>query len=162
MPRVREALASTQTRAAAAAGAAQGIPLALPGCARDGAPLDIAMPHDLENPSAHDPALSQNHAAGVRPPTVSPAERALAPEAEAPMQSANGRAADGTYVGQAGGYIAVSSPTLEDGVAQVDQSNRRGDGVYGFPAGPGVGMPGGEHRPIAHDPDNLPDQYTDR
>ncbi len=120
------------------------------------------MPLDLENPSAHDPALSRNHAAGVQRETRSPAERALAPEADAPMQSANATADDGTYVGQAGGYMGGGLPAVDSGTAQVDAANVRGDGAYGFPAGPGVGMPGGEHQPVDQPPDVLPPQYPER
>lgn len=110
------------------------------------------MPLDLENPSAHDPVLSRDHAAGVRRETLSPAERALAPESEEPMQSANGTADDGTYVGQAGGYMGGALPAVDSGTAQVNKANVRGDGAYGFPTGPGVGMPGGEHQPVAQPP----------
>ena len=88
------------------------------------------MPSDLENPSAHDPALSRDHAAGIRRETASPAERALAPEADAPMQSANAIADDGTYVGQAGGYMGGEAPASESGHAEVNAANRRGDGAY--------------------------------
>ena len=116
----------------------------------------------LENPSAHDPALSQGHAAGVKPETLSPSERALAPEADEPMQSANGIAGDGTYVGQAGGYIGSPHPAVDSGTARVDPANERGDGAYGFPAGPGIGTPGGEHQPAAQKPDVLPNQYPER
>ena len=38
----------------------------------------------------------------------------------------------------------------------------RGDGAYGFPVGPGVGVPGGEHQPVAQKPDVLPNQYPER
>jgi hypothetical protein len=110
------------------------------------------MPLDLENPSAHEPALSRDHAAGVQRETSSPAERALAPEGDAPMQSASATADDGTYVGQGGGYMGGSLPAVESGTAKVDQANERGDGAYGFPAGAGVGMPGGEHQPAAQPP----------
>jgi hypothetical protein len=110
------------------------------------------MPLDLENPSAHEPALSRNHAAGVAHETASPAERALAPEGDAPMQSANATADDGTYVGQGGGYMGGSLPAVDSGTAQVDKSNERGDGAYGFATGPGVGMPGGEHQPVGQPP----------
>ena len=120
------------------------------------------MPPDLENPGAHEPALSRDHAAGPRRDTLSPSERALAPEGDAPMQSPNATADDGTYVGQAGGYMGGESPAVESGHAQVDESNRRGDGAYGFPAGPGVGLPGGEHQPAAQRPDVLPNPYPDR
>lgn len=116
----------------------------------------------LENPSAHDPALSRDHAAGPRRDRLSPAERALAPEGDAPMQSANASADDGTYVGQAGGYMGGESPAVESGHAQVNAANRRGDGAYGFPTGPGVGVPGGEHQPAAQKPDDLPNQYPQR
>ncbi len=110
------------------------------------------MPLDLENPGAHEPALSRDHAAGVQPETSSPAERALAPEGDAPMQSANATADDGTYVGQGGGYMGGSLPAVESGTAKVDERNERGDGTYGYPAGAGVGMPGGEHQPVAQPP----------
>jgi len=120
------------------------------------------MPPDLENPEAHDPALSRNHAAGVRHETASPAERALAPEGDAPMQSANASADDGTYVGQGGGYMGGASPAVESGVAEVNSANVRGEGAYGYPAGPGVGMPGGEHQPAAQKPDIVPDPYPQR
>lgn len=116
----------------------------------------------LENPSAHDPALSRDHAAGPRRDRLSTAERALAPEGDAPMQSANASADDGTYVGQAGGYMGGESPAVESGHAQVNAANRRGDGAYGFPTGPGVGVPGGEHQPAAQKPDDLPNQYPQR
>ena len=101
----------------------------------------------LENPSAHDPALGQNHAAGVRTETVSPSERALAPEGDEPMQSANGIADDGTYVGQGGGYMGGDAPAAETGDVQHDPDAQRGEGTYGYPSGPGVGEPGGEHQP---------------
>ena len=120
------------------------------------------MPLDLENPSAHDPALSRNHAAGVPQDTASPAERALAPEGDAPMQSANATADDGTYVGQGGGYMGGALPAVEGGIAQVDRANQRGDGAYGFPSGPGVGVPGGEHQPVAQKPDIVPNPYPER
>ncbi len=116
----------------------------------------------LENPSAHDPALGQNHAAGVKTETASPSERALAPEGDEPMQSANGVADDGTYVGQGGGYMGGPLPAVDSGSAQVDPSNERGDGAYGFPAGPGVGMPGGEHQPAAQKPDDVTNPYPER
>jgi hypothetical protein len=120
------------------------------------------MPPDLENPSAHDPALAINHAAGVPRETASPAERALAPEGDAPMHSANASADDGTYVGQAGGYMGGSSPAVESGRAEVNRANVRGDGAYGFPAGPGVGVPGGEHQPAAQKPDVVTNPYPER
>jgi hypothetical protein len=120
------------------------------------------MPPDLENPRAHEPALSRDHAAGVQHETSSPAERALAPEADAPMQSASATADDGTYVGQGGGYMGASLPAVDSGTAQVDAANVRGEGAYGFPSGPGVGMPGGEHQPVDQPPDVLPPQYPQR
>ena len=120
------------------------------------------MSPDLENPSAHDPVLARDHAAGPRRDTLSPSERALAPEGDAPMQSPNATADDGTYVGQAGGYMGGESPAVESGRAKVDQANRGGEGAYGFPAGPGVGMPGGEHQPAAQKPDVVPDPYPQR
>ncbi len=120
------------------------------------------MPDDLENPSAHDPALSRDHAAGPAHESASPAERALSPEGHEPMQSANAIADDGTYVGQAGGYMGGPRPAVERGVAQVDAKNRRGDGAYGFPTGPGVGVPGGEHQPAAQKPDVVPNPYPER
>ena len=107
------------------------------------------MPLDLENPGAHDPALSRNHAAGVPRETMSPAERALAPEADAPTHSAGATADGGTYVGQGGGYAGGHLHAAEDGATHVDPANVRGEGSYGYPAGPGVGMPGGEHQPVA-------------
>jgi hypothetical protein len=116
----------------------------------------------LENPSAHDPALSQDHAAGAKTETVSPAERALAAEGDEPMQSASGVADDGTYVGQGGGYMGGPLPAVDSGTAKVDPANERGDGAYGFPAGPEVGVPGGEHQPVAQKPDVLPNQYPER
>ena len=116
----------------------------------------------LENPSAHDPALGQNHAAGVKTETVSPSERALAPEGDEPMQSASGIADDGTYVGQAGGYMGGPLPAVDSGSAKVDESNERGDGAYGFPTGPGVGTPGGEHQPAAQKPDVVANPYPER
>jgi hypothetical protein len=129
-----------------------GIRFALAERAVRGASPETAMPIDLENPSAHEPALSRDHAAGVQGETQSPAERALAPEADAPMQSANASADDGTYVGQGGGYMGASTPAVESGEARVDQADVRGEGAYGYPAGPGVGMPGGEHQPAAQPP----------
>ena len=120
------------------------------------------MPLDLENPSAHEPALSRNHADGVKRETASPSERALAPEGDAPMQSANATADDGTYVGQAGGYMGGPLPAVESGSAKVDESNKRGDGAYGFPTGPGVGVPGGEHQPVAQKPDVTTNPYPER
>ncbi len=105
------------------------------------------MPSEPENPSNHEPALSRDHAAGVRRVTPSPAERALAPEGDAPLQSANATADDGTYVGQGGGYMGGDAPAAESGVAHVDPANDRGEGTYGYPYGPGVGEPGGEHQP---------------
>ena len=116
----------------------------------------------LENPSAHDPALGQNHAAGVRTETVSPSERALAPEGDEPMQSASGIADDGTSVGQGGGYMGGPLPAVDSGTAKVDPSNQRGDGAYGFPSGPGVGVPGGEHQPAAQKPDDVGNPYPER
>jgi hypothetical protein len=110
------------------------------------------MPTDQQNPSAHEPALSRDHAAGVQRETQSPAERALAPEADAPMQSANATSDDGTYVGQGGGYMGGSAPAAESGSAKVDAADVRGEGTYGYPAEPGVGMPGGEHQPAAQPP----------
>ena len=103
------------------------------------------MPSKIPAPTT--PPSAADHAAGVKPETVSPSERALAPEGDEPMQSANAIADDGTYVGQAGGYMGAPLPAVESGTAEVDASNERGDGAYGFPAGPGVGMPGGEHQP---------------
>jgi len=120
------------------------------------------MPAALENPSAHDPALASDHAAGPRHDTLSPAERALAPEGDAPMQSPNAVADDGTYEGQAGGYMGGALPAVDSGRAQVSESGRRGDGAYGFPVGPGVGTPGGEHQPAGQKPDVLPPQYPER
>lgn len=117
---------------------------------------------DHENPGAHDPALARHHAAGVKQDNASPAERALAPEGDAPMQSANAVADDGTYVGQAGGYRGGEAPASESGRAEVDASDRRGDGTYGFPTGPGVGVPGGEHQPAAQKPDVVPNPYPER
>jgi len=125
-------------------------------------PQEIGSTPDRENPSAHDPALARDHAAGPRRDTVSPSERALAPEGNAPMQSPNAVADDGTYVGQAGGYMGGASPAVESGRAEVNSANRRGDGAYGFPVGPGVGVPGGEHQPAAQKPDVLPPQYPER
>ncbi|HEY8973339.1 MAG TPA: hypothetical protein VIN75_03920 [Burkholderiaceae bacterium] len=125
-------------------------------------PQEASSPRDRENPSAHDPALARDHDAGPDRERLSPSERALAPEGDAPMQSHNAVADDGTYVGQAGGYMGGASPAVESGRAQVNEANRRGDGAYGFPAGPGVGMPGGEHQPAAQKPDDLPNQYPQR
>jgi hypothetical protein len=110
------------------------------------------MAHDFETSSTHEPTLSTRHAAGPARETLSPAERALAPEADAPMQSAHGVADDGTYVGRGGGYMGGVKPEAAVGGAPVDQPNTRGEGTYGYPAGPGVGFPGGEHRP-----EGLPD-----
>jgi hypothetical protein len=120
------------------------------------------MPPDPENPSAHDPALSRNHAAGVPHETASPAERALAPEGDAPLQSANASTDDGTFVGQAGGYMGGELPAVDSGHAQVDKANVRGEGAYGFPSGAGVGMPGGEHQPVAQKPDHVTNPYPER
>ena len=105
------------------------------------------MPNDLENPSTHEPALSRDHAAGMQRETLSPAERALAPEADAPFQSANATSDDGTYVGQGGGYMGGDAPAAETGDVQHDPDAQRGEGTYGYPSGPGVGEPGGEHQP---------------
>jgi hypothetical protein len=127
-----------------------------------GVQQDNAMPDDLENPSAHEPALSRNHAAGVQRETASPADRALAPESDEPMQSANATADDGTYVGQGGGYMGAPLPAVDSGRARVDDANTRGDGAYGFPAGAGVGMPGGEHQPAAQKPDVVTNPYPER
>lgn len=102
------------------------------------------MPEPLETASTHEPALSASHEAGARIERQSPAERALAPEAAAPLQSANAIADDGTYVGQGGGYGG--------GHAVADGSGTGGEGTYGYPAGPGVGMPGGEHQPVDQKP----------
>jgi hypothetical protein len=110
------------------------------------------MPTPPENPSAHDPALGRNHAAGVKRETLSPSERALAPEGDAPMQSADATSDDGTYVGQGGGYMGGGAPAVESGTAQVDAADVRGDGAYGFPADPVVGVPGGEHQPVGQPP----------
>lgn len=120
------------------------------------------MPGALENPSAHDPALARDHAAGPARETLSPSERALAPEGDAPMQSHNAVADDGTYVGRAGGYMGGASPAADSGREEGDAANPRGDGAYGFPAGAGVGVPGGEHQPAAQKPDVLPPQYPER
>ncbi|MEP6502630.1 MAG: hypothetical protein ABJD97_04840 [Betaproteobacteria bacterium] len=120
------------------------------------------MTPDQENPGAHDPALSQRHDAGVRQETLSPAERALAPESDAPMQSATASADDGTYVGQGGGYMGAAAPAVEGPTARVEATDVRGDGTYGFPAGAEVGLPGGEHQPVAQRPDVLPPQYPER
>ena len=120
------------------------------------------MSDALENPNAHDPVLSRAHAAGVKQETASPAERALAPEGDAPLQSANASADDGTYVGQGGGYMGGALPAVDSGVAEVDAANVRGEGAYGFPSGPGVGMPGGEHQPAARKPDVVPNPYPER
>ena len=95
------------------------------------------MAHDFETLNTHDPALSRQHAAGPAQDKLTPAERALAPEAHAPLQSANAIADDGTWVGRGGGYKGGDSSA---------------GGTYGYPAGPGVGVPGGEHQP-----DGLPD-----
>ena len=120
------------------------------------------MPPALENPSAHDPVLARDHAAGPRGDRLSPSERALAPEGDAPMQSPNATADDGTYVGQGGGYMGGASPAVESGLAEVNEANPHGDGAYGFPFGPGVGVPGGEHQPAAQKPDVVPDPYPQR
>jgi hypothetical protein len=101
----------------------------------------------LENPRNHDPLLAEEHADGAPRDRLSPAERALAPEADAPYQSPNAVADDGTYVGQAGGYMGGESPAAESGEARVAPGSERGEGTYGYPAGPGVGHPGGEHQP---------------
>ena len=120
------------------------------------------MPLAPENPHAHDPALGRDHAAGVRQDVASPAERALAPEGDAPLQSPSARADDGTYVGQAGGYMGGSNPAVESGVAAVNAANVLGEGAYGFPSGPGVGVPGGEHQPAAQKPDKIVNPYPQR
>ena len=120
------------------------------------------MPRDLENPSAHDPALSRDHAAGPYRDRLSPAERALAPESDAPLQSPNAIADDGRYEGRAGGYAGGDLRAVDSGRAEVDASDARGDGTYGYPSGPGVGMPGGEHQPVDQPPDVLPPQYPER
>ena len=60
------------------------------------------------------------------------------------------------------GYMGGASPAVESGRAEVNMANRRGDGAYGFPVGPGVGVPGGEHQPVAQKPDELPRQYPER
>jgi hypothetical protein len=112
------------------------------------------MAHDFETPSSHDPALSRQHAAGPAQDRLSPAERALAPEARAPMQSASAVADDGTYVGRTGGYVGGAMPSAGLGGAPVDTPNTLGESTYGYPAGPGVGFPGGEHQP-----EGLPDPY---
>ena len=98
------------------------------------------MTSELENPRNHEPALSREHDAGVAQSRQSPAERALAPEGDAPFQSANAASDGGTYVGQGGGYAGG------DGVP-ADADETRGEGTYGYPSGPGVGEPGGEHQP---------------
>ena len=98
------------------------------------------MAHDFETPSSHEPALSRQHAAGAAQDRLTPAERALAPEAHAPLQSANAIADDGTYLGHGGGYKGA------------DAAATPGAGTYGYPAGTGVGVPGGEHQP-----EGLPD-----
>ena len=120
------------------------------------------MPDPLENPNAHEPQLSRQHDAGVRGETLSPAERALAPEGDAPLQSANGSADDGTYVGRGGGYAGGTAPAAKGPIAHVDAANTRGEGAYGYPAGPGVGMPGGEHQPAAQKPDVVTNPYPER
>jgi len=105
------------------------------------------MAHDFETPSTHDPALSRQHAAGPAQRRLSPAERALAPEARAPFHSDSAVAEDGSYVGQAGGYVG--------GECSGDASAAGGQGTYGYPAGPGVGTPGGQHHP-----EGEPDPYA--
>jgi len=110
------------------------------------------MPLPAENPYAQDPALSRRHAAGVQRETLSPAERVLAPEADAPLHSASARSDGGTYVGQGGGYSGAPTPAIDSGTAHLDPAAKRGEGTYGFPSGPGVGMPGGEHQPAAQQP----------
>ena len=125
-------------------------------------PQETTASLDHENPSAHDPALVRNHARGVNQDTASPAERALAPEGDAPMQSANAVTDDGTYVGQGGGYMGSAHPAVESGVAEVNKANERGEGAYGFPTGPGVGVPGGEHQPAGQKPDVVTNPYPER
>lgn len=119
------------------------------------------MPSPNETPSTHDPDLSSRHDAGPQPEALSPAERALAPEADSPLQSANAIADDGTYVGQSGGYVGASAPAVESGHAQVNADNVSGEGAYGFPAGPEVGIPGGQHHPDVdppYDPAPVPER----
>ncbi|HEX7639506.1 MAG TPA: hypothetical protein VF457_14010 [Burkholderiaceae bacterium] len=108
------------------------------------------MPTDIENPSSHDPALARDHDAGVQAQHLSPAERALAPEADAPFQSATATSDDDTYVGQAGGYMGGEAPAAETGRIQPTRDAAAGEGTYGYPHGPGVGEPGGEHLPGRH------------
>jgi len=98
------------------------------------------MTHDLETTATHDPALSRQHAAGPGQDRPSPAERALAPEARAPLQSPSAVADDGTYVGRGGGYDG-------GGNAHAGTAGAPGESTYGYPAGTGVGFPGGEHQP---------------
>jgi hypothetical protein len=114
------------------------------------------MPFALDNPNAREPALSRDHAAGARSKMRSPAEQALAPESDAPMQSASAIAIDGTYVGRTGGYGGSPAPQAGSNDAAL------GEGTYGFPSGPGIGMPGGEHQPVHQRPDVLPPQYPER
>ena len=109
------------------------------------------MTHDFENPGAKDRALTRQHDAGRAQDRLSPAERALAPEARAPMQSATAISDDGTYVGQAGGYPGADTVARQEGKGP----NPLGEGNYGFPYGPGVGVPGGEHQP-----EGLPAPYA--
>jgi hypothetical protein len=98
------------------------------------------MAHDFEPLGPHDPALTRQHAAGPAQDRLTPAERALAPESHAPLQSANAIADDGTYLGRGGGYKGGDANAIH------------GEGTYGYPAGTGVGVPGGEHQP-----EGLPD-----
>jgi len=120
------------------------------------------MPPALENPSAHDPALSRDHAAGPYRDRLSPAERALAPEGDVPLQSPNAVADDGVYEGRAGGYAGGDQRAVDGGRAEIDLADTGGAGTYGYPVGPGVGMPGGEHQPADQQPDVLPPQYPER
>ena len=58
--------------------------------------------------------------------------------------------------------MGAGAPAVEGPAARVDVDIVLGEGAYGYPAGPGVGMPGGEHQPVAQRPDVLPPQYPER
>lgn len=124
------------------------------------------MAHDFETISTHEPALSRQHQQGPGQDRLSPAERSLAPEAQAPIHSAHAIADDQRYVGQGGGYkesdapggaaqVSSGNPSQPAAAARSGEADLSGAGTYGYPAGLGVGVPGGEHQP-----EGLPDPYA--
>jgi len=56
----------------------------------------------------------------------------------------------------------AATRAVDGGRAEIDLADTGGAGTYGYPVGPGVGMPGGEHQPADQQPDVLPPQYPER